>query len=128
MRKSLTTRSLIRVAALCVMVAATMTMHGRTTGHASLARTLQSPCYADPGGPYGGTTGQSIQFDSSSSVINWDGCCVNYRWAFGDGTSINHPMPTHTYSSPGTYTVTLTLTHTYFPGWCRTATTAVISN
>jgi len=33
-----------------------------------------------------------------------------YHWGFGDGTSSNRQNPAHTFSSAGTYTVTLTVT------------------
>ncbi len=33
-----------------------------------------------------------------------------YRWDFGDGTSIEAFAPSHTYSSPGIYSVTITAT------------------
>ena len=31
----------------------------------------------------------------------------HYIWHFGDGTSSDNPMPTHTYAEPGTYTACL---------------------
>jgi bacillolysin len=34
-----------------------------------------------------------------------------HAWDFGDGTTSGSPNPTHTYRSPGTYTVTLTVTN-----------------
>jgi PKD repeat protein len=37
--------------------------------------------------------------------------CVSYLWNFGDHLSSTHPSPTHTYASPGLYTVTLTATN-----------------
>ena len=33
-----------------------------------------------------------------------------YRWSFGDGMSSSVPHPVHTYTEPGTYTVTLSVT------------------
>ncbi len=35
---------------------------------------------------------------------------VNWIWHFGDGTSSTQQNPTHTYTQPGTYTITLTMT------------------
>jgi len=87
----------------------------------------QPPCISDPGGPYTGTVNQGIQFDASASVIDWDGCCVNFNWNFGDLTSTNSGAPTHAYSAPGTYTVRLRLTHSYYPGMCSATTTATIT-
>lgn len=50
-----------------------------------------------------------IQFDGSQSY-DTDGEISYYRWNFGDGTSeILLEKPTHSYSDPGTYTVTLTV-------------------
>ena len=86
----------------------------------------QSPCTADPAGPYTGTVGQTIQFDGSRSTIDWD-CCVNMNWNFGDLTSGSGTFPTHVYSAPGTYTVRLQLTSWAFPGMCRATTTATIT-
>jgi gliding motility-associated-like protein len=37
-------------------------------------------------------------------------------WDFGDGDSSNSPSPVHTYSAPGTYTVTLYVTTNACPG------------
>lgn len=38
------------------------------------------------------------------------GCPLNYYWDFNDGSSSTLPNPTHTYASPGTYVVRLTVT------------------
>jgi len=48
-------------------------------------------------------TGQEIVFRNCSQ----NG--VAYRWAFGDSTISNELSPTHTYSDPGDYIVTLTV-------------------
>jgi len=68
-----------------------------TSGGAALA--------ADAGGPYAGTPGSTISFDGSGST----GAISNYVWSFGDGTSAQGVTASHSYSSPGTYPVTLTV-------------------
>ncbi|SFR48975.1 Por secretion system C-terminal sorting domain-containing protein [Robiginitalea myxolifaciens] len=53
-----------------------------------------------------------VQFTSTSTDI--DGTIDNYEWDFGDGSPVVSGMsesaPTHTYSAPNTYTVSLTVT------------------
>lgn len=50
------------------------------------------------------TIGTSIQFTNSSIKS------ATYLWKFGDGNTSTLPNPTHTYSTGGTYTVTLIAT------------------
>jgi len=70
--------------------------------------TLTNPPTADPGGPYTALTYQSITFDGSGSSDN--GTITNYTWDFGDGNTDFGVKPTHTYSTSGVFTVTLTVT------------------
>jgi PKD repeat protein len=41
------------------------------------------------------------------------GTISSYLWNFGDGTTSNSPNPTHTYSSPGTYNLSLQVSNNF---------------
>jgi PKD repeat protein len=79
------------------------------TTTATIGDVPNEPPFADPNGPYTGTTGQAVQFDGSGS-FDPDGSIAAYDWNFGDGGTGNGVSPTHTYTATGTYTVTLTVT------------------
>jgi PKD repeat protein len=57
------------------------------------------------------TTGANANFDASASS-DPDGTIANYHWDFGDGETLNTttPVAAHIYSTPGSKTVTLTVT------------------
>jgi PKD repeat protein len=57
-------------------------------------------------------TGSPVTFSSTgSSDPNAGQSITGYSWSFGDGSAAGAgATPNHTYSSPGTYTVTLTVT------------------
>ena len=67
------------------------------------------PPVADANGPYSGTVGQPVSFDGSASM-DQDGTIASYAWTFGDGGTGTGVSPSHTYGTPGSYTVTLTVT------------------
>lgn len=67
---------------------------------------------ADPDGPYTGIINIPVQFDGSGSHVNFGeeaGTIIEYDWGFYDGDTLHNlgPTPTHTYTTAGTYTVTL---------------------
>ncbi|MGF1695381.1 PKD domain-containing protein [Vibrio lamellibrachiae] len=53
--------------------------------------------------------GTSVQFSNTGSTDS-DGTIVSYSWDFGDGNSSTQANPSHTYSSTGNHTATLTVT------------------
>ena len=53
--------------------------------------------------------GRTCSFDGSGSA-DYDGTIVSYDWTFGDGTAGSGATVVHTYATPGTYPVTLTVT------------------
>jgi PKD repeat protein len=61
------------------------------------------------GEPYVALFGQEILFNGSKSYDS-DGTIVTYHWTFGDGTTEDGMKVTHNYTSPGNYSVTLTVT------------------
>ncbi len=64
---------------------------------------------ANAGADKNAYTGQNVDFDGSASA-DPDGSIVSYSWDFGDSFSATGVTATHAYSSPGTYTATLTVT------------------
>ncbi|MEM1134271.1 MAG: PKD domain-containing protein [Bacteroidota bacterium] len=63
----------------------------------------------------------TVQFNASNS-ISPSGSPLTYQWSFGDGTISNDEIVEHTYSTPGNYQVTLTVSDA-----AGCANTAVIS-
>ena len=59
--------------------------------------------------PASGPPSTSFALNGSPSG-DVDGTIVAYAWSFGDGTSGSGASVTHTYSAPGTYPATLTVT------------------
>lgn len=54
------------------------------------------------------STGQTINFSSAATTLN--NLPLTYSWDFGDGVQDTGIATSHTYSSSGAYTVTLTIT------------------
>lgn len=71
--------------------------------------TINTPPVADAG-PDIMTCSTTISFDGTNSS-DPDGTISVYAWDFGDGSGTdNGATPTYTFTEPGTYTVTLTVT------------------
>ncbi|HEX2629999.1 MAG TPA: PKD domain-containing protein, partial [Chitinophagaceae bacterium] len=52
----------------------------------------------------------TIQFTDQSSVPAGGGTITSWSWSFGDGNTSNLQNPSHTYTSTGFYTISLTVT------------------
>ncbi|MEA3290626.1 MAG: S8 family serine peptidase [Campylobacterota bacterium] len=59
--------------------------------------------------PTSGDAPLTVSFDGSNSSDE-DGSIVSYLWEFGDNTTSNQAVSTHSYTTPGTYYSKLTVT------------------
>jgi 6-phosphogluconolactonase (cycloisomerase 2 family) len=85
---------------------------GENTGFFGLTITAdEGPTAAFTGTPAAAGSASSFNGAASSSSSS-ETTVASYDWSFGDGTSAENagPTPTHVYSAPGVYTVTLTVT------------------
>lgn len=55
-------------------------------------------------------TSPAVNFTNNSICYDNDGICNTYLWAFGDGLNSNLKDPSHAYSTPNNYNVSLTVT------------------
>ncbi|WP_416866762.1 MAG: Ig-like domain-containing protein [Imperialibacter sp.] len=65
---------------------------------------------AQPNAEFSITPGSKCKNDEVTFVNLSTGSIVDYLWDFGDGTTSDEINPTHTYTTPGTFTVILTAT------------------
>ncbi|UCC86494.1 MAG: PKD domain-containing protein [Anaerolineales bacterium] len=66
---------------------------------------------AEAGGPYTGQVGAIISLaGTATDPGSIDQAGLNYTWDFGDGTKGSGPIVGHSYTQPGNYTATLTVT------------------
>ncbi|RKE22215.1 collagenase [Streptomyces sp. TLI_171] len=77
-----------------------------------LTRCNAGACYAT--GPTAlfdqSVSGTTVTLTDRSVVTNSPAQITSWHWTFGDGGSSDQRNPSHTYASPGTYTVALTVT------------------
>src|SRR5258705_7088145 len=105
---------------------------GIATSSASFTVTVtadNSPPTANPGGPYNGLTGIPVPLSGSASSDPDAGQTLSFAWDLGDGSSGTGATLDHTYTAPGNYIVSLTVTDNGSPPLSRTAfTSASIRN
>jgi PKD repeat protein len=66
------------------------------------------PTAAFSGAPTSGTTPLAVQFTDESTAGTSP--ITSWAWTFGDGGTSAAQSPSHTYTSPGTYSISLTVT------------------
>jgi len=71
---------------------------------ADVSSNLRPVC--DVRGPYRGAVGQPVTFDGTHSH-DPDGTIVGYAWDFGDGATATGATPSHIYSAPGFFRISL---------------------
>jgi chitodextrinase len=64
---------------------------------------------ASRGEPYQGFSDQALIFDGTASK-DPDGHIISWKWTFGDGINGSGETVSHTYTTPGVYTIVLTVT------------------
>lgn len=109
----------VRVLAILFSFSTLMVLAGCSGGSGSSSssggggsnQTTPKPPTANAGGPYSGTVGAAINFSGTGSS-DPQGQTLTYAWNFGDSATGTGASPSHTYSSVGTYTVSLTVTDT----------------
>jgi hypothetical protein len=82
-----------------------------------------NPPVANPGGPYNGVTGSPVAMSGAGSSDPDAGQTLSYAWSFGDASTGSGVSVSHTYTAPGTYVVTLTVTDNGSPALNNSATT-----
>lgn len=82
----------------------TVTVTSGATGSVTFALTPLAPHADFTATPVSGRTPLTVQFtDTTSGVVD------TWAWNFGDGATSTGQHPSHTYTTAGTYTVTLTV-------------------
>jgi len=87
--------------------------HGRVNAAAAVAAAGAivsdlPPTASASASPASGNAPLNVTFDGSASADS-DGTVVSYAWAFGDGTSAQGAVVTHTYASAGAFVARLTV-------------------
>ena len=95
-----------------------MGQDGTSTGNGGIVTTGQSGITSGfTFGPKHASAGRPVRFSALGSVSALP--VITYFWDFGDGTTGSGQSPTHAYSRPGRYTVTLVMfsgVGSVFPG------------
>ncbi|MFN8557533.1 MAG: PKD domain-containing protein [Dehalococcoidia bacterium] len=106
-----------------VQVIVTNPATGQSNTASTTATITGGTLTVNAGGPYSGTTGTAITFFGTvTGATN-----PQYQWTFGDGTTGVGQTVTKTYTSGGTFTVTLTVTNIGTGQTGSATTTATVS-
>jgi hypothetical protein len=62
-------------------------------------------------------TNNFVDFNNQS--IDLSDNIISFQWNFGDNTSDSQPFPSHSYSTPGDYLVTLIIENDHVPNACK---------
>jgi hypothetical protein len=81
--------------------------NGLSTGTGGIVTTGQNGFTPAFTATVGGAGNKTASFSALTTVSRKP--VVSYLWEFGDGTTGSGPTPSHTYTKPGTYTVTAVL-------------------
>lgn len=81
----------------------------QVANHFNLGNTVVAPNVAPTASFTATPTYLDAAFDATASV-DPDGSIIGYAWNFGDNGTATGVTPTYHYATPGTYTVTLTVT------------------
>jgi PKD repeat protein len=82
---------------------------GITAADTAVMHVSNRPPVANAGSDQAATPGAAVALSGAGSS-DADGRVVSFAWAFGDGGVASGPGVLHAFASPGTYTVTLTVT------------------
>lgn len=93
-----------------VTLTVTDTIFGCSDTHTDTVRVSIPTAVVDGGFGYFGCGPLLVDFEESS-VPGAIGTLVSWEWDFGDGTTSDEMEPSHLYSDPGVYTVSLTVTN-----------------
>uniref|UniRef100_UPI0024948C86 PKD domain-containing protein n=1 Tax=Cellulophaga baltica TaxID=76594 RepID=UPI0024948C86 len=88
--------------------------------------TNQAPTAVATSDVTSGTPSLAVQFTGDTSSDPDTGDTLTYAWDFGDGTTATTANPSHTFTTAGTYTVTLTITDDGTPVLTNTDTITII--
>lgn len=95
----------------CALTAGTKCAPSESTGLMSVAATLSTPTAAFTPSATSVSEGTTVSLDGSASTS--PATITDYDWNFGDGTTLDSATTasaSHTFTTPGVYTVSLTIT------------------
>jgi len=100
---------------------------GASASLAAFSITVNLAPTADPGGPYTIQLNESLRFSLTASY-DPEGSALTYNWDFGDGATSTLAIPEHTYTTVGSYTVTLVVNDGALNSAPATARVTIVDN